>query len=509
MKQIFLLLLFYNTLISQLFISEIERNPIGSESELIGGKSLEYIEVVNLSLDTFKVDSLSISDNIKTDKVISVNQKFLYPGNVLLILDKDYFALPQENKYNYPLDCGIATVNHTALLDGLSSTDGIKLLYKDSVIDYLADDTTAPKLIFTSFIGKDEDSTTISTTHFFEPADWEERNANPGSVSFLNNIAYREYTFIGDTVILDILSFRDRCSITVSKNQELQIDSTINRGINRISLPFDSSNINSLISTIKFNENTIVDTINLTTIRVDSNALYISEVSPRGENEFIELYNSSNEGISLQNWQLTNMTDSFTITRDIRVTAHSFFVLCKDSIFGSNYTPVDDWFSLNNYRDTLILKSPFRVEDSIIWNSKNYFKWNYESLNRLSKDDGTSPNAFALSTPNPNTISAVYTENTPITLSIPKPLFSPNGDRRDDSLVIKVTKPSYYKAVARIFSELGEEVKRIEFNGNRAVWDGKEENGYKARRGAYIVLVEFSTTSGEDEMLRKGIALWR
>jgi hypothetical protein len=55
MKSLITILFSATSLLSQIFFSEIERNPVGGETEIPGGKSHEYIEVVNLSQDTLAI----------------------------------------------------------------------------------------------------------------------------------------------------------------------------------------------------------------------------------------------------------------------------------------------------------------------------------------------------------------------------------------------------------------------------------------------------------------------
>jgi len=130
--------------------------------------------------------------------------------------------------------------------------------------------------------------------------------------------------------------------------------------------------------------------------------------------------------------------------------------------------------------------------------------------NAVPKLLATDATALAIQSPTPGTKNnQVYNSSTPISLKISPLTFTPNDDGSKDSLVINVTKPSYYSIKVRIFSDRGIEIKTIESGNNRVVWDGRDNNGLPARRGGYIVIVEFNSQFGESKILRKGVALWR
>jgi len=102
MKTVLLFCLIYSNALAQLFVSELERNPIGPETETPGGKSHEYIELVNLTSDTFAIDQLVIFDGAIRDKLIPKFSKVKFvPGSVLLILDPDYFSEASQFPISY------------------------------------------------------------------------------------------------------------------------------------------------------------------------------------------------------------------------------------------------------------------------------------------------------------------------------------------------------------------------------------------------------------------------
>ena len=87
---------------TQILITELYRDPPGSESSLCGGASHEFIEILNIGTDTFKINNLFITDGMESDSVIPLreklsmhpkciyNRRFICPGQFALILDPDY-----------------------------------------------------------------------------------------------------------------------------------------------------------------------------------------------------------------------------------------------------------------------------------------------------------------------------------------------------------------------------------------------------------------------------------
>jgi hypothetical protein len=127
----------------EIVITELYRDPPGAESALCGGASHEFVEFLNIGIDTFWIDNLFLSDGMESDSIIPlkkapsfhqnciINRKYLCPGQFALILDPDYSELSIVN------DCAFAISDSTILVqtgdkelgNGLSSDDGV-VLYK-------------------------------------------------------------------------------------------------------------------------------------------------------------------------------------------------------------------------------------------------------------------------------------------------------------------------------------------------------------------------------------------
>lgn len=512
MKSILLHLSLVITLSAQIFISEIERNPPGSESTAPGGKSHEYIELVNLTADTLAIDSIVLTDGVVRDQLESRNgARFFTPGSVLLVLDPDYFPLAET----LPIEthgATVATVNHSSLCGGLSGSDGVRFEYGNRTIAELrdsADEAESEKLTFTGFEGKETDELTLSPNGYFLKNGWRSAAGNPGEVNGLEGKLYYETDLNRKRLIIHTRSFRDEWerSVTIS-GKTVHTFRTLPFEFSTDTVPLPDS-LTSLMITFRSGGKTVEESVNLSLIQIDPHALEISEILPRGDGEFIELRNRTEDTIILDGWKIANSEDTFSIADGTVIEAGAYLVFSKSDISPFKSEIVGDWFSLDNYRDSLYLLSPWGVHDSAAWDYKNYDDWGEESLHRIEGSSGFSPTAYVLGVISPGDETALASDATPHTLAVTPETFTPNGDGRDDSLIITVTHPAHYSTNIRIFSISGEEVKQFELQGERGVWNGSTSSGTTARRGPYVVIAEFSSSNGRDVMKRKGVALWR
>ena len=88
----------------QLIVSEIYRDPPGTEGSLGGGASHEFVELTNLGSDSVALDRLFITNGLEADSIVPMREPLtghescLYnagsipPGATALLLDSDYRA---------------------------------------------------------------------------------------------------------------------------------------------------------------------------------------------------------------------------------------------------------------------------------------------------------------------------------------------------------------------------------------------------------------------------------
>lgn len=93
--------------------------------------------------------------------------------------------------------------------------------------------------------------------------------------------------------------------------------------------------------------------------------------------EFVEIYNATNDSISLLNWQLGDASSVTNIRTNYYLAPHSYLILCSNanvalfSNFGSTLG-VTSFPNLNNNEDKIMLISP----DGTIIHELNYsLKW--------------------------------------------------------------------------------------------------------------------------------------
>lgn len=492
-----------------ILLTEIERNPPGSETASPGGKSHEYIELFNCSDDTLTIDSLSLFDGVTTDKIEPRSQRLWYPGTVMLVLDQDYFSLAEEYPIPYPVSAVIASVNHTSILGGLSGSDGFQLFYGDSLVAELADTISeSERFHFSSFYGEESDENVLESFGATTNREWRVAQPSPGELHELANDIFCAVSIESTFISISYFSFDRAGTIQLWSDDALLYESEVTPQI----VVNDSIPLTDIPLTLVMERTssiaTIRDTLNLSHLRIPDGAVTISEVSPRGDVEWIELYNSSIETIKLDNWYLANEEDTCTIEYGIDIKPGEYLLLSKSEINFGNSSLQKEWFSLNNYRDTLFLGSIWGIEDSVRWESSTYSKWESESLHRIPDSDGFARTSLVPMEPTPGTASSLYTSSQPISLICSPNVFSPNGDGKDDSLKITVKKPSYYSCKVRIFSRSGIEIASFELDGDTGYWDGSSE-GRTARRGPYVVLAEFFSTVSGSKSKRAGVVLWR
>jgi len=508
MKSILIALVLLSIVHGKLIVSELERNPIGPETESPGGKSHEYVELVNLSNDTFVISELSLFDGATSDQVIpKSNATRLLPGSVLLILDPDYFL--QDTPFPNAIDSSaiVATVNHVSICGGLSESDGFRVDYRGEVVascyDSINDDG---KLLFSAPV-KESEPLVLGRHGYFLDQPWREMNCSPGSINGLRESIYLEYVTTASLLRFSHRTFTAAGSVPVRINGESVkiVPSGIEMNIDSVQLP------DSLISVdieITANGITRIEKIDLSKIRIPSGAIQFSEVAPRGEIEWIELKNRGNQVVDLEGWKIYNSEDSVTLP-SIRMAPGEYAVLSDSPLLWPIQSTEISLFSLDNYRDTLRIDSPLGKMDSICWDYTKLPKWTTETVHRTVELNGFSEKAVRLGTPTPGATTSLVSDDTPFTLKVKPELFTPNGDGQDDSLLVATTSPSGWSCSIRIFDSRGIEQYRNDSVGMKLFWNGVSAAGFDVRRGPLIVLAEFSQSGQKTITQRTGVVLWR
>jgi len=112
-----------------------------------------------------------------------------------------------------------------------------------------------------------------------------------------------------------------------------------------------------------------------------------------GEPEWIELYNKTNEVINLNNWKLSDVSTTITITtQDKFIDANSFLIISRDSSILNYYNVPSQIITaniplLNNTGDAVVIKDPLGIKiDSVSYLPTWGGNINGKSLERISAD---------------------------------------------------------------------------------------------------------------------------
>ncbi len=492
---------------AELFITEIERDPIGKESEAPGGKSHEYIEIFNYSKDTLNLEGTILTDGIVKDSLIAIEgQKLLLsPGGIALILDPDYLSFISDAPFD-SVNITLFTVNHTSLCGGLTSSDGFALVKNDSILAS-ATDTINPlfegkKLELLSFEGKEQDSTVLELKSLFREGWYREALPSMGSVTGVQKGVFWDVQIEkqSDEVLLSLHT----TSFVAQKVtwQVWQGISLISEGLCSI-LPTDKPFEIALtpseepIEIVFFHKGNsfFSDTVDISSIWFPTDAIVITEVNPR-QDEWVELYNRSDMPISLNSWQIISSEDTMVIG-DI-------------SINPKSYQAIPTTITLNNYRDTVMLTSSFGIIDTLGWESGWFDKWSDESVNRVDyTKSGLHKNNLILAKASPNAPSyKVAKSATNPTVSIYPKVFTPNGDGEKDSLYIAITNGVGYRVQITVFDMEGRRLfQKEEIEENLFAWGG-EGDGVTPQRGPIFIIMTFEK-EGDKRRLRREAILWR
>jgi hypothetical protein len=243
--------------------------------------------------------------------------------------------------------------------------------------------------------------------------------------------------------------------------------------------------------------------------------------------EYVELLNVSGTTLDLWDCCITDRaTSSGSINRWVlssmpnRLDPGGFFVLASDSTVFSwfplmqknrercQWYGVSSGLGLHNDGDAVVVLGPDgtridSVEYSSSWHSKDMPETAGRSLEKIhpsldardSRNWGSSVNPYGGTPGFGNSIAA---QNLPPAAQLscaPNP-FSPDGDGRDDVLVIRHQMPIRSGLVRiRLFDVRGRKIREL-LNSVPAgaygdvVWDGRDDEGRPARIGIYVVFLE-------------------
>lgn len=543
-------------------ISEIMRDPLGNESVIGGGKSNEFVEFTNFGPETLALGNLFISNGITVDSIIpfaafttectscKCTATILAPGHAALIFDKEY--LSDQNAYRYSLDTNatILTVNHIDLLGGITANDGL-FIYRgtrssiDSVICTALDSGIAPtfqntKLPLHARVASREGTSLVPDFFILPTKNYfpEKTKTSAGYIDNTKGILRFEYQCL-DTIQNTVL-----CSLGVRRFNGGPLNTVRVTGTSENSTVFlvDTTLESPAYGTLFFCMRLPlgINTYILTTHSIrDSASLFISiaefaqslpkicitTLSPRAtatSPEWVECFNSGTFSSNLKNWTIGSQSVNVPITQtDYILEAKSYCILTPNTSLLRAAFPgipfqcieVANWPTLDNYHDTIIIANTRHqtittAHYTYLW----YSNWNFQSLTRTCVACTLSDSvAFMLAehrTPGVPEARLPYASVT-FSMSVGPTPFTPNKDRIDDLLAIKLLLPPLKTATITIRSMRGDNIKQFtQCASGTLFWDGRSSSGSLAPLGPFFVLAQRDDQPTASPLRAKGL-LWR
>jgi hypothetical protein len=543
----------------EIIISEIYRDPPGTETSLGGGLSHEFIELTNISNDTFYIDSMLITDGTQTDSIVPwitelagheqcvFGKNYILPSQSALILDPDYEAAITANpacRFNISSGTLILTVKNNDLGDGLQSDDGVllfkgskkgisRLLFSASDEPWESGNIPITKIRLTNPSNKEGVSLVPVSLLFGTPLfEFSSVGLTPGFFEELHEQWFAEWKLgrvdtVSETVLCSLRSVY--CGISGISDVDWSVFT--NSGIVKEGRSPVMHGILALSVTVPLNKGDVSFQIggnskwfiDCQVYKDINNSLTITEIYPKtnpGETEWFELLNHSKATtFNLQHWRFGNSEDMVELVNSrYSVGPGEYVVICKDSSLLRMQYPIISrkieppiWHTLNNYKDTIILyASDTTLIDKVSYDSKDLDGWGYQSLERV-EINGLASNGSRWSvavSPSPGAPGRAHVFENKKMETGPIP-FTPNGDGRDDLLMIRIPYTYATSIIISIYSFDGRKMK--EFKGplqDSYFWDGKKDNGAFAPVGPFFVIAEVKSQDGKIIYKNKGV-LWR
>jgi hypothetical protein len=259
-----------------------------------------------------------------------------------------------------------------------------------------------------------------------------------------------------------------------------------------------------------------------------SKAMVINEIMARpvpGGVEYVELLNWGEGEVDLRSWwihdgRLSADRSPVGMLPSCRVAPGGFLVVVTDSSApypglreaGRLVVLRKDAMTLNDEGDDCVLHDPSgAVIDSVpyraAWHSPAVADPQGRSLERIRPELGSSdPRAWTSSVAGgtPGARNSVYAQSLPAASRLscsPNP-FSPDGDGRDDAVLIRFGLPATVSTLSiTLYDIRGRKIRHLRDHepcGAEGViaWDGYDDNGVRAPVGIYIILLEAASGDG-------------
>lgn len=547
----------------QIAMTEVLKDPYGPESGCPGGRCHEFVELLNLGDDTLEVSGIFVSDGTHVDSIIPFpdmltghedclyNSDLLLPGRFALILDRDYAESPIGGRFHIADSTLLLTVGSASIAGGLTADKGIFVFRgaRHTIVDSLAaalDPGEAADLLVRHShhtpSGVHEGHSLVPESLLKGSAAWVPcpDSLSPGRYKGMSNGWICEYEFSAMSMGSPALP----CSVWVlaagergpegatwqvrQESSRLTCASGMVPGGTypaalRFELPGDSC---SYDLTIAGHDRETHVHLDRSAVWIPYASVRINEIYPRagsGQAEWFELVNTATASVNLKHWRCGTVEGTDTITStDLLLGPGEFLVLTRDAAQFSRLFPATiavvqpgAWHSLDNYADTLTLISAFAdTACETVWYSHTWFDaWDRQSLARTSlTGSGACRDSWVLAnrpTPGQPNAAAAWRSAAYPSMEIGPIPFTPNGDRKNDLLAIRMSVPASWDCSICIYGF--DARKLLDVPGPLAetfLWDGRTSSGAAAPAGPFFV-VAIAGNGGRERVLRQKGILWR
>lgn len=553
------------TLQAQIIITELLRNPRGAESSLTGGQSYEFIEITNIGIDTVSLTNLLLTTGSSVDTIIAIDapiighetctyaHRYLAPGTIALILDADYRATvagTQNRRFAISPNTVMLQGGDAAFgQSGLTSTDGITLFRGtkkriDTILCWAADappDLSSPTTErLTLATPRDIEGFSLIAQMVLSQHirfDYCPDSISPGRFEPLHQGWILEWRLTADThntaqLTLTCNLFSMTTPLPAPTTWQLSKNTQAQPVIAQGALEPDkrTTTITTTVSAdsadLTFALRGMPDhwNIALSSVFLPEKSVQITELFPKAtanEPEWFEIYNCTGMAIDLKNWQFGNSESMDTLTKTTAILEPGRFnIICKDvdqmkSLYPTLRRPLQPphWHTLSNSRDTVsLLDGTGILRETICYDQAWFSTWDYRSLERTSSENGCTPSSWSVATQAtpgvPNRALLWHTNGKP-TMEIGPIPFTPDNDRTDDLLAIRLQFPAATSFSIQIFQFDGRLLKTFPPQITEIFyWDGRDDQGGTAPVGPFFVVAAIRTNSKTERIRKKGV-LWR
>jgi hypothetical protein len=571
----YLLLLFLlfvqQSLYARCFISELYRDPPGSEGQAGGGSTHEFIEIVNIGRDTVSLDSLYVTNGDESDSIVSVRTPIpgcdacryavtaLLPGQIAVILDADYRTwceTHEDKRFTFPdstalLECGDREFGS----NGLAADHGV-FIYRgsknriDTIICSAADPSTVLQTPTAEIVRLSEPvniegfsvnaAGILSGAPFF---DYAADSIDPGIYTplrggWLLEYQFRRYDPDTKTAVcsLFIQCLTDACGSAVQWCLERNsgngftpavsgaIDLHAGYGTGGATLNIDSVQLRLRLAPppAPLRGDAPLWNIDWSSLWLPDHSLRITELFPRAtanEPEWIELHNCAAVPVNLKNWRICASADTMVVARTETIIQPGTFMVIgrRGATLMAKYRYLfsvcepDRWASFDNSSDTItLLDRAGVVHETVCYDAKRFASWPSVSLVRSGDGDGCGDGwkVADRSTPGiPAGRGAAENQTAPVLDIGPIP-FTPDNDGHDDVLAIRLSVPLPAVTKVTIYGFDGRLQRTFpEVTSDIVYWDGSGSDG-PLPPGPFFVIAEITGGKNVIRLRKKGI-VWR